>query len=90
MEFNLKVKQCFVRPAHRWCQNSLNALGNINIGVNQPENIFFPSYSTYTYKILGGCDYQYYDSMFQQPIHHVRQRGLNHKKNEYYFSLLFH
>ena len=30
--------------------------------------------------MLGGCDYQYYDSMFQQPIRHVRQRDLNHKQ----------
>ena len=35
-----------------------------------------------TYKMLGGCDYQYYDSMFQQPIRYVRQRDLNHKQNE--------
>ena len=35
-----------------------------------------------TYKMLGGCDYQCYDSMFQQPIRHVRQRDLNHKQNE--------
>ena len=81
MKFNLKVKKCFVRPAHRWCQNSLNALGNINICVNQPEHINSVQVIL-TYKILGGYDYQYYDSMFQQPIRDVRQRDLNHKQNE--------